>query len=221
MPEIRFVRPDGKSCQAYLAEPAQPSNGRGIVLIHELWGLAPPILELAERCAREGYRALVPDLFGGKRARDVQEGLQLMAELDFAAAAEEDVRGAAQYLALTRAKVAALGFCMGGALAIIVAARVPEVDAAVCFYGVPAPELSEPAGIHIPLLGHFARRDHWCTPAKVELLEAGLRAAGADYELHHYDAEHAFMNAGGQGYSEPAARLAWQRTLDFLERKLG
>jgi carboxymethylenebutenolidase len=222
MAEITFSRPDGETCRAYLAEPTEARDGdeRGLVIIHEMWGLAPPILEMAERCAKEGYRAIVPDLFRGRRARDVPEGLAMMGALDMADAVEQDLRGAAQWMKRTGPKLAALGFCMGGALSIVAAARVPELDASVCFYGVPPLELMDASAIRIPVLGHFAKLDDWCTPAKVDALEHALQASGADYELHRYDAAHAFMNQGGHGYSEAAAALAWQRTLEFLERKL-
>ena len=221
MAEIAFSRPDGEICSGYLAEPAKAPNGHGIVIIHELWGLAPPILEMAERCASEGYRALVPDLFRGRRARDLQEGFELMTALDMPNAVEQDLRGAVQWMKRAGSKVAALGFCMGGGLSIMAAARVPELDAAVCFYGVPPTQLLDAGAIRIPLLGHFAKLDDWCTPAKVEALEHALQASGVDYELHRYDASHAFMNREGRGYSEAAAVLAWQRTLEFLDRKLG
>ena len=221
MTEIAFSRPDGETCRAYVAEPTQARGGHGLVIIHEMWGLAPPILELAERCAAAGYRALVPDLFRGRRARDVQEGLAMMGALDVPDAVEQDLRGAAQWLKRTGSKLAALGFCMGGALSIVAAARVPELDAAVCFYGVPPAELLDAGAIRIPVLGHFAKLDDWCTPAKVDALEQALRAGGTENELHRYDASHAFMNREGHGYSEAAAALAWQRTLEFLERKLG
>lgn len=110
---------------------------------------------------------------------------------------------------------------MGGSLSLMAAARVPELDAAVCFYGVPPNELLDAAALRVPVLGHFAALDDWCTPAKVDALERALQANGAQYELHRYEALHAFMNREGHGYSEAAAALAWQRTLAFLEQKLG
>jgi carboxymethylenebutenolidase len=81
-------------------------------------------------------------------------------------------------------------------------------------------ESLDASAIRIPVLGHFAKLDDWCTPAKVDALEHALQASRAEHELHRYDAAHAFMNRGGHGYSEAAAALAWQRTLEFLERKL-
>src|SRR5690606_13229407 len=109
---IDFQRPDGGVCSGYLAEPRSSKNGPGIVIIHEMWGVTPYIRGVAERCADEGYRALVPDLFRGRLARDVPHGLSLMDQLDGAAAVAQDMRGAARWLGREGAAVAAMGFCM-------------------------------------------------------------------------------------------------------------
>jgi carboxymethylenebutenolidase len=220
MKQIVFFRPDGQECPAYVAQPGAGAAYPGIVLVHEMWGVTAPIRELAERCVAAGYRVVIPDLFRGKLAQSLEQGLQMMQELDWRDAAEQDVRGAAQWLARTPSKRATLGFCLGGALSILAAMRAPELDAAVCFYGVPSPDAGDPASIRIPLLAHFAELDNWCTPDKVDALERRLQAGEVDVELHRYDAAHAFMNPESDGFSEPMSRLAWQRTLAFLEAKL-
>lgn len=216
--KLTFERPDGGTCSGYLAEAGQ--GGEGIVIIHEMWGLTPYIQGVADRCAERGYRALVPDLFCGRLARDLGDGLSLMGQLDWAAAVAQDVKGAARWLGRDGAPVAAMGFCMGGALVLLAAERLSELQSAVCFYGIPPLETSSPSAIGIPLLAHFARRDDWCTPTKVEALERELRAGAVPYELHHYDADHAFMNQDGGGYCKAASELAWGRTLEFLSRTL-
>jgi carboxymethylenebutenolidase len=185
-----------------------------------MWGVTAPMLEVAERCLDAGYRVVIPDLFRGKRAVGLEQGLQAMRELDWNDAAEQDLRGAAQWLARTPAKRGVLGFCLGGALSILAAMRAPEVDAAVCFYGLPAPEAGDPGTIRIPIQCHFAQHDHWCTPDKVDVAERQMRAGGVDLELHRYDATHAFMNTSSEGYSAEASRVAWQRTLEFLAQKM-
>jgi carboxymethylenebutenolidase len=220
MKEVVFLRPDGKECPAYVAEPEGEAAKAGIVLIHEMWGVTAPMRDVAERCVAARYRVIMPDLFRGKRAEGVEQGLQMMQELDWRDAAEQDVRGAAQWLAQTPSKRAALGFCLGGALSILAAMKAPELDAAVCFYGVPSPEAGDPATIRIPLLGHFAEHDDWCTPDKVAAFERRLRAGAVDVELHRYAAAHAFMNPEGNGFSEDVSRKAWQRTFAFLDAKL-
>jgi carboxymethylenebutenolidase len=221
MAEVEFQRPDGRACHGYLAEPARGQSDKAVLIIHEMWGVTPQIIEVAERCAADGYRALVPDLFRGRTTTEFEAALAQMAALDLLDATEQDVRGGARWLAAGGAKVAAIGFCMGGVLAVLAAERVPELEASVCFYGVPPPELVDVGAMRIPLLGHFAEHDDWCTPAKVDALEGELRAKGANHDFHRYDARHAFMNRTGAGYSEPMAKRAWERTLAFLESRLG
>lgn len=220
MKQVVFERPDGGECPAYVSEPSGSSNHPGVVLIHEMWGVTAPIREVAERCVAAGYRVVVPDLFRGQLAHTLDDGFRLMGSLDWRAAAEQDLRGAARWLGRTSSKCATLGFCLGGALSLLSAMHVPELTAAVCFYGIPAPEAGDPASISIPVQCHFAQHDDWCTPDKVDALEKRLREGDVALELHRYDAAHAFMNPEGAGFSEPVSRVAWQRTLAFLKRQL-
>src|SRR5262245_19290081 len=133
--EIR--RPDGKTCPAYVKRPAGAFRG-GIVVIQEGWGLNDQIKGTADQLAEAGYAAGVPDLFSGKLTKKADEASHWMGELDFADAAAEDVRGAVLHMKEQGVtKVGVTGFCMGGALTILAAMRVPETDAGVCFYGVP------------------------------------------------------------------------------------
>ena len=217
---VDFARPDGAIRSGYLARPSGRPSGVGLVILHEMWGVAGPIREMAERCAALGHVAFVPDLLRGQLPKTVAEGLTTMAALDFDDAVDQDLRGASALLAREWLRVGLLGFCMGGALAIAGALRVPGVTAAVCFYGVPSAEAGDPAEIRIPLQCHFADRDDWCTPDKVETLEGRLISGRAPYELYRYDADHAFMNPTGRGYSETMSAIAWQRTVDFIERNL-
>ena len=218
---IRFTRPDGKDCPAYLAAP-NGSDAPGVIVVQEWWGLNPQIKATADRLAAAGYRALVPDLYRGKLATSRDEAGHMMSSLNFVDAAEQDVRGAAQYLKATSGKVAVTGFCMGGALTIIAAVRVPEVDAGACFYGIPPAAVADPKDIAIPMIFHFANTDDWCTPKAVDGLEASLRGSKSPHTVHRYDAEHAFMNeARPEVYDAAAAKLAWERTLEFFRKALG
>src|SRR5438067_13912333 len=107
---IEYKRPDGKTVKGYLAEPAVGSKAPGVVVIQEWWGLNDQIKGVAERLAALGYRALVPDLYKGKLALDAAEAKHLMTSLNFGDAATQDVRGAAQYLKQSSAKVGVVGF---------------------------------------------------------------------------------------------------------------
>ncbi|MCZ7566252.1 MAG: dienelactone hydrolase family protein [Burkholderiales bacterium] len=219
--KVTFTRPDGKNCTGYYVAPAAGAKAPAIVVIQEWWGLNDQIKGVAERLAAAGYRALVPDLYRGKVTLDAAEANHLMTGLDFKDAATQDVRGAAQYLKKASQKVGAIGFCMGGALTVLAAMHVPEVDAASSWYGVPPPEAGDPTKIRIPVQGHFALKDAFFTPATVDALEAKLKQGDVTHEFHRYDANHAFGNETGQYYDAAATKLAWQRSLDFLAKHLG
>ena len=110
-----------------------------------------------------------------------------------------------------------MGYCLGGALTIIAAANVPEVDMAVCYYGIPPVDAVDPSSISIPFQGHFATRDDWCTPAAVDGLETALNNGKVDYELHRHEAAHGFFNeAEPAAYDQECAALSWERTMSFL-----
>jgi carboxymethylenebutenolidase len=145
-----------------------------------------------------------------------------MTSLNFLEATDQIVRGAVLHLKKSAAKVGLTGFCLGGAVTVIGACRIPELSAAVSFYGIPPEAAAKPADVKVPLQGHFANTDDWCTPAVVDAFEAALKAAGKPAEIYRYDASHAFMNEQRQEvYDRPAADLAWRRTLDFLKKHLG
>lgn len=217
---VSFKRPDGKIISGYYAEPAAGKSAPGIVVIQEWWGVNAQIQGVANELAAKGYRALVPDLYRGKATLDAAEADHLMSGLDFLDAAKQDIRGGVQFLRQTSAKVGAIGFCMGGALAILTAVHVPEVHAVVDWYGVPPVEAGDTRTIRVPLQGHFALLDAFFPIAQVDALEARLKSAGVSHEFYRYAANHAFGNETGPYYDAALKMLAWQRSLDFIARHL-
>jgi len=223
-----YKRPDGKSVNGYLAEPAGAAKAPGIVVIQEWWGLNDQIKGVADRLAKAGYRALVPDLYRGKTALAANEAEHLMNNLNFGDAAGQDVRGALQHLKSSgSAKAGVTGFCMGGALTLLSAVNVPEADAAVAWYGFPPLEYVDASKIRAPLLGHYAIDDVPFPIAKVDELERKLREANVKFEFHRYKAKHAFANEEANSkklamleYNPQAAELAWKRTMEFLDKSL-
>lgn len=190
---IHFERPDGKELAGYLAMPTGGERAPGVVVVQEWWGLGSPkerTPRIAVRLAEAGFWALVPDLYRGKHTTDPKEANELRGGLDFPPAIDQDIRGAVLHLVERAggAKVGAIGFCMGGALAMAAAARVPELQAAVTFYGIPPPQLADPARIRVPFQSHWANDDEWCTPAAVNEVERKLEAGGVIHELYRYDA---------------------------------
>jgi carboxymethylenebutenolidase len=217
---IEFPRPDGQKAPAY-AFPVGDAAAPAIVLIQEWWGINEQIKGVARRLVAAGYNVLVPDLYRGRLAATGDEANHLMHGLDFADALFQDLGGAVAAAHEHHGEVAVMGFCMGGALTIAAAVRLPYVAAGVCFYGVPPQGLADPSALRVPLQGHFAEHDDWCTPEVVRQLEDRLRDSGADYELHRYNAQHAFLNeARPEVYDPEAATVAWRRSLDFLGRHL-
>jgi len=220
---ITFNRHDGKAAAGYLAK-AGRGNAPGMVVIQEWWGLQEQIKGICDRLAACGYDALAPDLYAGTVVpyHDTEAANREMSSLNFLEATDQLVRGAALYLKQTGAKVGLTGFCLGGAVTILGAVRIPELTAAVCFYGIPPTSVAKPGDIKVPLQAHFANDDDWCTPKAVDEFEAALKAAGVKAEIFRYVAKHGFMNEQRpDAHQRQAAELAWSRTLAFLAPHLG
>ena len=221
---ITYKRPDGEAVAGYLAQGEAGAKAPGVVVIQEWWGLNDQIKGVADTLAAAGYRALVPDLYRGKVALEANEAEHLMSNLDFGDAAGQDVCGAVQYLKGSgSAKVGVTGFCMGGALTMLCAVNVAQADACVAWYGYPPLEYIDASKIQAPVMGHWAIEDVPFPIANVDEIETMFNDAGVRYEFHRYDAKHAFANETADSknlpmlkYDPAAAKLAWQRTMDFF-----
>ncbi len=216
---IQYTIPHGGTVSGYLAQ--APGSAKYVVVIQEWWGLNEQIRGVCERFAAAGFSALAPDLYQGRVTSNPDEANHMMSGLDWVGATEQDVRGAVQYLKTRGGRAAVMGFCMGGALTIIAGVKIPDLDAAVCFYGIPPAEAADPKALRVPLQGHFANQDDWCTPAAVNALETTLKEAKVSHELFRYDAQHGFFNEQRPDVHDAAAsQLAWERTLRFLNAHL-
>src|ERR1041384_3816035 len=222
MSQVTYKRPDGKECSAYYVEGAGGTNAPGLVVIQEWCGVNDHIKSVADKYAKRGFRVLVPDLYRGKVGLDAKEAEHLMTGLNFGDAAGNDIRGAVQYLKQSSTKVGVTGYCMGGALTILAACFVPEVDASVAWYGFPPLEYVDASKIKAPLMGHFAIHDGFFKIEQVDQLEEKLKAAGVNYTFYRYDAGHAFasddpiIETVGLKKNADAAHQAWSRTLAFF-----
>jgi carboxymethylenebutenolidase len=216
---VSYPTPGGRSVSGYLAD--VPGSAKSVVVIQEWWGLNDQIKGVADRFAAAGYRALAPDLYAGRVTEDPDEANHMMGGLDWVGATEQDLGGAVRYLKQGGGKCAVMGFCMGGALTILAAVKVPDTDAGVCFYGIPPEEAAAPKDIRVPLQCHFATQDDWCTPAAVDAFEAACKAGGVSLELYRYDAAHGFFNeTRAEVHHGRSAAQSWERTLTFLGAKL-
>jgi carboxymethylenebutenolidase len=215
---------DGESVAAYLAVPPA-GRGRGVLVMHEAWGLVDHIRDVCDRLAREGFVALAPDLFRGRTAADAEEAGQLMGELRIPRIGA-DVDGAVSTLLndhrVDGGRVATLGFCMGGSLALFAATRNPRVGAAVDFYGIFPDVPLDVANLRAPVLGIFGSDDDLVSRSDVDRLELLLKAAGKRYVFEVVKgARHAFMNeARPDCYDPRAAARCWSTLLAFLRAEL-
>ena len=222
---LTYPSPQGSgTMRGYFARPANASGKLpGVVVIHENRGLNPHIEDVARRLAVENFVAFAPDSLtpAGGYPGDEDKARELFARQD-AGKRIEDLVAAAGYLKSRpecTGKIGVVGFCFGGGIANLVAVRVPDLAAAVTFYGV-QPTAADAARIKAPLLLHYAALDDrinkgW--PA----YEAALKANGVQYEMHMYPGtNHAFLNDTVPRYDEAAAKLAWSRTLAFFNEKL-
>ncbi|MEI6204784.1 MAG: dienelactone hydrolase family protein, partial [Enhydrobacter sp.] len=162
------------------------------------------------------YNALAPDLYKGRVTQKPDEANHMMSGLDFVGASDQDIAGAVKHLAGMSRKVGVMGFCLGGALTIAACARITGIACGVPFYGVPPTALADPGRIKVPMQGHFANTDDWCTPRIVDEFEKAMIAAGNKPEVHRYDAAHAFANEKSAAYDAVAAKKAWERMMAFL-----
>jgi len=207
---------------AFVAYPPGAGGAPGVVIVHEWWGLNAQIREVARRLARQGYVAIVPDLYDGKVAADGETAHVLARGLDEAAALET-IAASGRWLdrepRTARRRRGVMGFCMGGGLALRTGLRDPSLSAVVMFYGPPESRAELLASLRAPLLGHFGAEDQGISVERVEAFGRTLKAAGKVADVHVYaGAGHAFMNEEQAGYRPDAARLAWVRTLDFLQQ---
>jgi carboxymethylenebutenolidase len=218
---------NGGTAHGYLALP-EGSQGPGVIVIQEWWGLTDHIAGIADRLAAEGFVALAPDLYGGKTTHDADEAGRLMSELPEEQAAR-DLAGAVDFLlahdAVTSSKVGAVGFCMGGGFVLLLANQQGDkVGAAVPFYGVgPAAQQADFSGLTAAVQGHYGEQDGMYPAADARAQAEKIRAeSGAPVEFFFYDAGHAFHNEENAfgTYSEPDAKLAWSRTVEFLRSHL-
>jgi len=210
--------------KGYLARPAGATGKLPAVLVvHENRGLNPHIEDIARRLALDGYMAFAPDALTplGGYPGDEDKARELFAKLD-QTKTREDFVASAQWLKARgdcTGKLGAVGFCYGGGIAHVLAVRLPDLAAAVPFYGnVPAAE--DAAKVRAPLLMHFAAVDERIN-ASWPGYETALKAAGVRYTAHQYPGtQHGFNNDTTPRFDAAAARLAWDRTLVFFQQTL-
>ena len=206
---------------------ARPSGSKGrlptVLVIHENRGLTPHIEDIARRLALDGFLAFAPDALAplGGYPGDEDKARELFTQLDANKTRHDFLSAARALLQFPQGtgKVGAIGFCYGGGIVNFLATQVPELAAAVPFYG-DAPPLHDVAKIKAPLLLHFAGIDPRINGGWSGY-EAALKAASVRYQAFVYaGANHGFNNDTTPRFDAQAAGLAWQRTTAFLREQL-
>jgi carboxymethylenebutenolidase len=207
---------------AYRADPSGPAKG-GIVVIQEIFGVNHHIRAVCDRLAGEGYAAVAPALFdrqvkdfqSGYSPDEIAEARKFVANPDWRAMLR-DVQAAIDELKPV-GPVAIMGFCMGGTIAFLAACKLNGLSAAVCYYGGQIAKNADEKP-KVPTLMHFGEKDASIPMSDVETVK---NKRGGDSEIYVYpEAQHGFHCDERGSYHEPSAKLAWQRSMEFLKKHM-
>ena len=222
---VEYPSPEGYgTVKGYLVEPAKAQGKLPTVLVvHENRGLNPHIEDIARRLALDNFIAFAPDALAplGGYPGDEDKARELFPKLDQAKTRKDFILAARVLKALPEGngKVGVVGFCYGGGVANFLATQLPDLAAAVPFYGA-QPPAEDVAKIKAALLIHYAGNDDRIN-AGWPAYEAALKAAGVKYEAFIYPgAQHGFNNDTTPRFDAAAAKLAWTRTIDFFNAHL-
>jgi len=229
---ITISAADGGAFDAYRVKPAQGA-GPGLVLLQEIFGINSFMRDMAQKFADEGYVVLVPDLFWRMQPGVVleyndddftQQAFSYYERFDV----DQGIKDIADTVAALRAmpecntsQVGSLGYCLGGKLAYLTAART-DVDCSIAYYGVAIEQsLDEADDIHCPMVMHFATEDMFVSPAAIEQIIEVFQKRD-EIEIYCYPGlDHAFATPGRDSYHEPSAAMAYTRSVALLRKVLG
>lgn len=222
---VEFASPEGHGkARAYVVRPAKPAGKLpAVIVVHENRGLNPHIEDIARRLALDGFLAFAPDVLftHGGYPGDEDKARELFTKVEQPKARNDFIAAAkfAKSLPDSNGRVGVVGFCYGGGIANMLATKLPDLNAAVPFYGA-SPNAEDAAKIRAPLLIHFAEMDDRINAAW-PAYEAALKSAGVKYTAHKYPGtQHGFNNDTTPRFDEAAAKLAWSRTIEFFNKHL-
>ena len=227
---VTVTASDGGQFDAYLSKP-EKGSGPGLVLLQEIFGINPFLRAMADLFAEEGYVAMVPDLFWrmkpgvvlGYDDKSFGQAFDYYQRFDV----DQGIKDTADAVAALRAmpecdgKVGALGYCLGGKLAYLTAART-DVDCSVSYYGVAIEQsLDEVDNISCPMVLHFAEKDGFVPPEAVEQIRDAF-SGRSEIEIYSYPGlDHAFATPGRDSYHKPSAMMAYSRSIALLRKVMG
>ena len=219
---ITIKTADGRAVSGALAMPAK-TPAPAMLLVHEWWGLNDQIKSVAAEYANQGYIALALDMYDGKVAGSGdRDGARALMKAVQPSEGVATVTAWAKWLKAHgkgTGKLGTVGWCFGGGWSLNTGIAEP-VDASVVYYSRVNKKATELARLKGPVLGHFATRDKWINKKMVGGFEAEMKKAGKAFATHWYEADHAFANPTSSRYDKGDAKLAWQRTLQFLAKNL-
>ena len=223
MGELVSFPSNGSEATGYLT--GTSNDGPGIIVIQEWWGLNENIKKIADRFSAEGFIALAPDLYHGEVTTAPDDARRLAMNLEMTRVAQ-DMSGAVDLLLAKTATetLGVTGFCLGGGLALTLAAQRPDViAAAVPFYGLPRQlEELDWAGMNAKVQGHYGALDQGVSPERVKAFEERLVSLGKEPDISIYeDANHAFFNEESKAYHPELAEQTWQKSIAHFKEVLG
>ena len=206
-----------KTANVYLAAPE--NGGPGVLVLHAWWGLKPFFKKVCDQLAEQGFTAFAPDLYQGRVAQTVEEAKALLEHRDFELMGGT-VKAAKDYLISLNAgkPIGLVGFSMGASWALIAAANEPAIAVAVLFYGSEGVDFTS---VQAKVLGHYAEVDEWEPLDGIQAMEKDMKAAGVDATIYFYPkVGHWFVEEDRPEYDPESAKMAWQRTFEFLKESL-
>jgi carboxymethylenebutenolidase len=216
---ISFETMDEKKAYGYFIT-AKEETDKVLLVFHEWWGLNDNIKRESDKLfeAMEGKaHVLAVDLYDYKKATDRERAGKLMQE-----ASEERLRSiisGAFALAGTEAKFATIGWCFGGTWSLQASLMAGEQSkACIIYYGMPEQNVEKLATLEAPVLGIFASKDKWITPAIVDTFESQLKEMDKAVDIHQYNADHAFANPSNEKYDENMTEDAFGKVVEFLNQ---
>jgi carboxymethylenebutenolidase len=220
------IKRGNETIRAYVAYPERKTKAPAIIVIHEIFGLTDWEPTVADRLAKEGYLAIVPDLLSskhGKSTSNPDEGRKLIGELE-PDRITADLDATYAYVnglpAVARDQIGTIGFCWGGGQSFRYATNNPRLKAVVVAYG-PAPDTSDFRRIRAPVLGVYGENDERINASLPEVA-AKMESAGKTFTYENYPGTgHGFLKPGRQGSDGPQVEKAWKRILEFYRARLG
>lgn len=217
---ITYKTADGKEAAAFELRAKKPTNNY-LFVIHEWWGLNDYIKQEAEKLYNDlgNVNVIALDLYDGKVATKREDAAQLMQQVDNDRA-KAIIQGAITY-AGEKAKIATVGWCFGGGWSLqsaILAGK--QAVGCVMYYGMPEKDVNKLRKLQCDVLGLFAGKEQWISPAVVAEFEKNMEQAGKKVQTRIFDAEHAFANPSNPNYDKQATAEAYAMTLKYLKERL-